>query len=78
MNIAKDGVKAIVVSSSKILLFHRDNKPTIPYPDCWHFTGGKIEEGESPEAATIRELTEEASYVPPNHFFWKEVFGYQG
>ncbi len=46
-------------SEGKILLFLRDNNPTIPYPNQWDILGGKIEEGETPEKAIIREMREE-------------------
>lgn len=58
----KDGAKVIIFSPDKILLFHRDNIPTIPYPDCWQLVGGGIEEGETPEQALLREVKEEVSY----------------
>ena len=58
----KDGAKIIIVSPDKILLFHRDNIPTIPYPNCWHLVGGGIEESETPEEGLIREVKEEVSY----------------
>ncbi len=58
----KDGAKIIIFSPDKILLFHRDNIPTIRSPDCWQLVGGGIEEGETPEQGLIREVKEEVSY----------------
>jgi len=58
----KDGAKIIILSPDKILLFHRDDIPTINAPDCWQLVGGGIEEGETPEQGLIREVKEEASY----------------
>lgn len=58
----KNGVKIIILSPDKILLFHRDNIPTIRSPDCWQLVGGGIEEGETPEGGLIREVKEEVSY----------------
>jgi len=48
---------AIIQHQSKILLARRAaHKPQAGY---WEFPGGKIEEGESPEACLKRELLEE-------------------
>jgi len=58
----KDGAKIIILSPDKILLFHRDNIPTISSPDCWCMVGGGIEDGETPEEGLIREVKEEVSY----------------
>lgn len=58
----KDGAKIIILSPDKILLFHRDNIPTIRSPDCWQLVGGGIEECETPEQGLVREVKEEVSY----------------
>ena len=43
----------------RVLLFRRDNTPTIPFPDSIDILGGHIEEGETPEQAVVREMAEE-------------------
>jgi 8-oxo-dGTP diphosphatase len=55
----------------KVLLQLRDNKPDIPYPNCWGTFGGQIEEKESPEEAIEREIMEELEYKLSN----PEYFG---
>ena len=59
-----DSAFAIICWSDKILLFLRDNIPTIPHPNCWQFPGGGIEKGETPIQGLKRELLGEVSYVP--------------
>jgi len=49
-------------NEGKILLQLRDNKPSIPCPNCWGTFGGHIEEGETPEEAIKREIKEELDY----------------
>jgi 8-oxo-dGTP diphosphatase len=44
---------------NRLLIYLRDNKPEIPFPNHWDFFGGHIEEGETPEEALVRELKEE-------------------
>ena len=48
----------------EVLLQLRDDKPAIAYPNCWGTFGGQIEEGELPEAASMREIEEEMGYRP--------------
>ncbi len=49
-------------SEGKILLQLRDDKPAIPYPDCWGTFGGQVEPGETPDEAIRREILEELEY----------------
>ena len=49
-------------SLGQVLLFLRDDKKDIPYPNCWDLLGGKVEHNESPDACIIRELEEEIEY----------------
>jgi len=57
-----------------VLMQQRDELPGLPFPGYWTFFGGLIEEGESPEIALERELTEELGCVPgcimPSLFEW--------
>ncbi len=43
----------------RVLLFLRDNIPTIPFPNMWDVPGGHVEPDETPEASIIREMKEE-------------------
>ena len=43
----------------RLLIYLRDNKPEIPFPNHWDLFGGHVEEGEAPEEALVRELKEE-------------------
>ena len=43
----------------RLLVYLRDDKPDIPFPNHWDFFGGHVEEGEKPEEALIREVKEE-------------------
>ena len=45
--------------NGRIALQLRDAKPTILSPDCWGLFGGKVEAGESPKEAALREIQEE-------------------
>ena len=72
----KKGTSIIFVNDNQeILLFLRDNIPTIPYPNMWDLPGGHVEEGETPEQCIIREMKEEIGIDLKNfHFFIKVQF----
>jgi len=46
-------------SQRQILLFLRDDIPSIPYPNMWDIPGGHVEEDETPEQCIVREMKEE-------------------
>lgn len=48
---------ALVDADGRVLLQQRP--PGKSLPGLWEFPGGKVERGETPEAALVRELTEE-------------------
>jgi 8-oxo-dGTP diphosphatase len=43
----------------RLLIYLRDDKPEIPFPNHWDFFGGHLEAGETPEQALVREVKEE-------------------
>ena len=53
-----EGVAAIIRKGDKIFATQRGYGD---FKDWWEFPGGKMEEGETPEAALIREIKEELS-----------------
>lgn len=57
MNQPIDVVGAIIVRGGKVLAAQRG--PGMALEGMWEFPGGKIEQGEHPEAALVREIREE-------------------
>ena len=55
---------------AKLVIYLRDDKPEIPFPNCWDFFGGHIETNETPEQALVREVGEELGVQLVSwHFF---------
>lgn len=87
--IESSGSKVILFDKDgKLVIYLRDNKPDIPFPNTWDLLGGGVEEGETPEQAAIRELEEEigisvqtvhklSDYVVMDrwifHIFWAKI-----
>ena len=58
----KKGASIIFLNNSnQVLLFLRDDKEEIPFPNCWDILGGQVEEGEAPIECITREMHEEIS-----------------
>src|SRR5438093_186670 len=43
----------------RLLIYLRDDKPKIPFPNHWDFFDSHLEKDETPEQAMIREVKEE-------------------
>ncbi len=67
---------ALVTYNHKILLFLRDNKPTINDPNKWSLIGGHVEEGEDYDIGLLRELEEEICVKPKNYYLLMTLSGY--
>ena len=67
-------IATIILENDKgeILLYLRDNKPEIPFPDYWDLIGGHVEEGETPEEALVREVKEELDIDLKDYNFYKK------
>jgi 8-oxo-dGTP diphosphatase len=67
-------ISEIIFENDKgeFLLYLRDNKPGIPFPDHWDLIGGHIEEGETPEEALVREVKEELNIDLLDYKFYKK------
>jgi 8-oxo-dGTP diphosphatase len=57
--------------TGRLLIYLRDNIPSIPFPDHWDLFGGFVEDGESPEQALVREVDEELGIRLSNYEFYK-------
>jgi len=54
----------------RVLLQLRDDKPDIPFPNCWGTFGGALEPGETAEQAIVREIREELNFAPADFTYF--------
>lgn len=73
-------IAAIILENDQqeILLYLRDNKPGIPFPQHWDLIGGHVEEGETPDEALVREVKEELDIDLKEYAFFKEYVVTEG
>jgi 8-oxo-dGTP diphosphatase len=63
---------------NQLLIYLRDDKPGIPFPNHWDFLGGHLEEGETPEQALVREVKEEIGVDLKQWAFFKRYVCTEG
>jgi 8-oxo-dGTP diphosphatase len=56
---------------NRLLVYLRDNKTDIPFPNHWDLFGGHVEAGETPEEALVREVKEEVGVELANWEFFR-------
>lgn len=73
-------IAAIIFENDKgeFLLYLRDNKPGIPFPDHWDLIGGHVEMGETPDEALVREVKEELDIDLKDYKFYKVFECFKG
>ena len=73
-------IAAIILENpnGELLLYKRDNKPSIPFPGYWDLIGGHVELGETPEEALVREIKEELGIEIRDYTFFREYLCVDG
>lgn len=57
------GTKIALLLGEDLLAYRRDDKPEIPFPNCWDLPGGGREGEETPFECAQREVLEEFGFV---------------
>ena len=63
---------------NRLLIYLRDDKPEIPFPNHWDFFGGHLEAGETPAEALVREVKEEIGVDLQQWTFFKRYVCTEG
>jgi len=63
---------------NRLLIYLRDDKAEIPFPNYWDFLGGHLEAGETPEEALVREVKEEIGVDLQQWAFFKRYVCTEG
>ncbi|GAB4392817.1 MAG: NUDIX hydrolase [Kiloniellaceae bacterium] len=65
------GAKIALLCDGRLVVYRRDDKPTIPWPGLWDLPGGGREGGETPADCALRETREEFGLsLPPDRIAW--------
>ncbi len=72
-------VLAVLLVGGRYVMQLRDNRPGIPDPGVWALFGGRIEPGETPRAALVREIQEELDICLPDcRFLGRLEYDHEG
>ncbi len=72
-SIPEIAVGLIVAEDGRVLLQHRDDKPSIHEPGRWGLFGGHVDAGESTANAFLREMQEELGWRPKHFEHYRSV-----
>ena len=67
-------IVAAVIANERGEVLVTKRRPDQPMPDVWEFPGGKVEPGEAPIAALVREIDEELGATLVVERIWDVVF----
>lgn len=72
---AFNGSKLALLLADQVLVYRRDDKAGIPFPDHWDLPGGGREGDEDPAQCALRELEEEfALRLAPERLVWQQRY----
>ncbi len=77
MNLNKEfsGAKIALLCGDQVLVYLRDDKPSIPFPNKWDLAGGGREGDETPEQCVMRETFEEFGLkIRSSRIVWKRRY----